>query len=395
MPVHPILTFALIDPVGCKAGMDQYDIALVKGMTSSGVKGVIFSNFTNGPEGIECIRIFDNAGKRKLPSAYHTLNGFFKVLLLAKRRKIDWIVVHVFTAGIIDAVFLSLARVLGLRVCGIVHDIESLDEFSPVGIRKKVISRLLQLRVVHNRFSYEELLRLGYICNGDTHTHIIPHVHFIPLFTGNRKLNLQRDQLTELTGRIHPTLRDAVMHGKPIILFFGQIKKPKGLDILLSAFRDIRNEAVLVIAGKTRDESWPRYQKLIEDLDLKSNVIPVIRHISDHERDVLFSVSRAIVLPYTRIYQSGVLMMAMSYPLAVIASDLPPNLDTIVDGRNGLLFRSGDASDLGQKLKRLIRDDELALQCSKNALEFMRLKHDPEAIGKIFAEMLISGTHGN
>ena len=383
-------TFAVIDPVGCKAGMDRYDIALTTGLASNGLKGVIFSNFTDEPEGIECIRTFNNTGKGKLQSAYSTLKGFVKALLVARSKKVDWIIVHVFTAGFADAVFLSLARAMGFQVCGIVHDIESLDEFSPGSIRKKVIGRLLDIRVVHNRFSYDELMRLGYIDSGDPHTHIIPHVHFLSLFEGKRKLNVDQKELAELTGKIHPALKGAVLKDKPILLFFGQIKKPKGLDILIKAFHEVRTEAVLVIAGKTRDEPWQRYQDLISELDLESQVITVIRHITDIERDILFSVSRAVILPYTRIYQSGVLLMAMSYPVAVIASDLAPNLDTVVDGENGLLFRSGDVSDLSRNLKRVISENELATQCKRNALETMCHRNDPHTIGKLFAQILIS-----
>lgn len=392
MTDHSQLTYALIDPVGAKAGMDHYDIALARGMSANGVEGIILSNFLSKPEASNCKAIFHNTGKRGWRSATSTVNGFLKALKLANSKKAEWVIVHLFTAGFADAFLLTLVRLMGFRICGIVHDIESLDEFSPGSIRKVVIRKLLDKRIVHNRFSFDELQRLDIINIGDPDTHIIPHIHFIHLFEGKNDTLTDRKNDDHALKALHPALDKAVINGKPILLFFGQIKKPKGLDILLNAFAEIKNEAVLVIAGKTRDEPWQRYTDIIRKLGLEDSVVPVIRHITDTERDLLFSVSRAVILPYTRIYQSGVLLMSMSYPLAVVASDLQPNLDTLQDGVNGLLFRTGDASDLSRQLKRIIHDDPLARQCSSNALETMRMKHDPVTIGRSFADVLTGAT---
>lgn len=82
--------------------------------------------------------------------------------------------------------------------------------------------------------------------------------------------------------------------------------------------------------------------------------------------------------------------MAMSFPLAVVASDLPPNCDTLIDGVNGLLFNTGDSIDLSRKLKRIIGEESLAGELRQNALETMKKKHDPGTIGKAFAEVLAS-----
>lgn len=383
-------TYALIDPVGAKAGMDQYDMTLAKGLSANGMHGILLSNFNSCDDGTDCDPTFHNLGKRGIRSATSTLSGYLRALHRAKVKKAKWIVVHIFTAGPADAVLLTLARLMGFRICGIVHDIESLDEFSPGGIRKRVIRRLLDRRIVHNRFSFDELVRLGMIQAGDPHTHIIPHVHFISLFREKTGPPPHKKDMEGRLEAIHPALKKAVLSGKPILLFFGQIKKPKGLDLLLQAFRDIVSESVLVIAGKTRDEPWHRYAGMIEEFGMEGKVIPVIRHITDQERDLLFSVSRAVILPYTRIYQSGVLLMAMSFPMAVVASDLPPNRDTLIDGENGLVFNTGDSADLGRQLKRILSEENLAGKLRQNALETMKTKHDPDTIGKAFAAILAS-----
>jgi glycosyltransferase involved in cell wall biosynthesis len=57
-----------------------------------------------------------------------------------------------------------------------------------------------------------------------------------------------------------------------------------------------------------------------------------------------------LVLPYRKIYQSGVLLMATSYRIPVIVSNLSPNLDIIEDGKSGLVFESGNAVSLKEKI---------------------------------------------
>ena len=48
------------------------------------------------------------------------------------------------------------------------------------------------------------------------------------------------------------------------------------------------------------------------------------------ERDRLFSVSDMIIIPYKKIHQSGVILMAMSNGLPVLASNLPGNTQLIL-----------------------------------------------------------------
>jgi glycosyltransferase involved in cell wall biosynthesis len=122
-------------------------------------------------------------------------------------------------------------------------------------------------------------------------------------------------------------------------------------------------------------------------LNIRKKVIPIIRHISDPERDYLFALSKAIVLPYTQIYQSGVLLMAMSFPVTVLASDLPPNAELVEHGRNGLLFKSGDRRDLQSKLTEVLEDTFDFSAMNARALEDVDKRYSPEMIGAMYADM--------
>ena len=222
-------------------------------------------------------------------------------------------------------------------------------------------------------------------------TAIIPHVNFIQLFEKyhqDKKLVDALKNNTALLNKLSPQISNALQQHEEIILFFGQIKKAKGVDVLLNALATTKSNFKLVIAGKLRFEEWGKYEEIIKKHQLEEKVIPIIRHISDEERDVLFAISKAIVLPYRFIYQSGVLLMAMSFPKVVIASDLSPNSDIVTDGKNGFLFKCKDAKDLSEKIDNLFSSSYSLESILSNAISDIEKKNSPLTIGKQFHELL-------
>jgi len=56
-----------------------------------------------------------------------------------------------------------------------------------------------------------------------------------------------------------------------------------------------------------------------------------------------------LVLPYTRVFQSGVLFLGYSFGLPAIAADVGNLKEEIIEGQTGFVFRPKDLSDLGAK----------------------------------------------
>lgn len=387
------LKVALIDPVGIKAGMDHYDELLLSGIQKAGARTYLYTNYKGHNPSLDTKQVFFNTGVSKVKAVASNFKGFFSALFDSKKRKCSWLIIHIFRAGLFDLFTLTLARIMGFRICAIVHDVESLDTVSLGFVRRLVIEKLPHQRVVHNDFSRRTLENTLNPASG-VNIAVIPHVHFIHIFR-------QYQNHPVATGRLHQSfdngnrisseLGKALEAGVPVLLFFGQIKKAKGLELLLEAVAQCNEKFVLVIAGRTRDESWEHYENLITVLNIRDRVIPLIRFIRDDERDFLFSVCSGIILPYTIIYQSGVLLMAMSFPLPVIVSDLEPNKDIVKDRINGLCFKCGNSRDLAEKIKELLSDPVKNYERKMNGLEDVRERYNPERIGAIYFELLQQG----
>ncbi|MBL7923948.1 MAG: glycosyltransferase [Bacteroidia bacterium] len=390
MAIEKQRRIALIDPVGIKAGMDHYDLLLLSGIQNETFHVKLYTNFSRQVPEVEVKQVFFNTGVAKWRAVLSNFTGFLQALLECRSEGTKWIVLHVFRAGIFDLVTFSLARLLGLRICAIVHDIESLDTFTLPFIRRTVTGTLPAVRVVHNAFSRDELLKtIGQeYAPGSA---IIPHVHFRHLFRHYREPGGTSDNTpfnATLAAGIHPALPETLQSKTPVLLFFGQIKRAKGLDVLLEAIAQCRSDFRVVIAGKVRDDNWSRYDGIITSLNLQGKVLPAIRHISDEERDFLFSISKGIVLPYTRIYQSGVLLMAMSFPRPVIASDLPPNAELLRHGKNGLLFESENPKNLALRIEELLSGKYDTEELMRQALSDIDGLYSPSVIGAQYRALL-------
>jgi glycosyltransferase involved in cell wall biosynthesis len=144
----------------------------------------------------------------------------------------------------------------------------------------------------------------------------------------------------------------------------------------------------LIIAGKPWKDDFSFYDELIRKYGLEIRVVKMIRFIENDEREKLFFAADVNVLPYRIIYQSGVLLMAMSHGLPVIASDLPANKEIINNGENGMLFSSEDSNDLALKIKLFFQDQSVARKLASNALATIKSDDDWHTISREYLKMI-------
>ncbi|HEX4038298.1 MAG TPA: glycosyltransferase family 4 protein [Acidobacteriaceae bacterium] len=147
------------------------------------------------------------------------------------------------------------------------------------------------------------------------------------------------------------------------ILFFGSIRPYKGVEFLVHAFQQIAARDPryrLMIAGEPKKEA-PRYWKDIEESIARGPASDrVIRHIDfipDEDTELYFKAADVLVLPYTHVYQSGVLFLGYSFGLPVVAADVGTLRDDVEEGRTGFVCRPRDADDLAASLETYFASD--------------------------------------
>jgi len=150
--------------------------------------------------------------------------------------------------------------------------------------------------------------------------------------------------------------RLGVENGQRTILFFGNITPYKGLEYLIAAFKrlaPLQQNYQLIIAGQPNrcERYWNEILSLISEDALRGRVLLRAEFIPDDETEVYFKAADVLVLPYKHIYQSGVLFLAYSFGLPVLAADVGSLKDEILEGRTGLVFRPEDPVDLVRAIK--------------------------------------------
>jgi len=121
------------------------------------------------------------------------------------------------------------------------------------------------------------------------------------------------------------------------LLFFGFIRKYKGLDLLLEAMgnAEIKNENIrLIVAGEFYDDE-NEYQELIEKYDLKDNVIFYNSYIPREQVKLYFSAADMIVQPYREATQSGVTQIAYHFERPMLVTRVGGLPEIVKDGRVG------------------------------------------------------------
>jgi len=366
---------AIIDYVGLKAGIDIYNMNLLDGLHACNYSTYVFSNFDSKQSNTKVHNIFRNTNVSKVKAIANNFFGYIKAYRICKREKVEWTIMHLFRGGFFDLVIMLIAQWMGLKIILIVHDVESLDAKALSFTRRIILKRLNQWMVVHNQFSYTALKSVlpdKYM----QRVHVIKHGNFVDL--PNSALNRQ-------TAIEHFKLNP----DKKYVLFFGQIKKVKGLDLLLEAVPNCKSDFEIIIAGKLRMDNYERYQEIIDQHQYGNRVHAMIRHISDYERELLFKVAELIVIPYRLIFQSGVLIMAMSFNTPVLASDLDPNKEIIEHGRNGMLFKSGDSMDLAKQLDSFLSGELNERDIKAEAMRTMTEEFGWHKIAKQYHSILL------
>ncbi len=146
---------------------------------------------------------------------------------------------------------------------------------------------------------------------------------------------------------------------KKTILFFGFIRKYKGLDILLRSIALLKNKIdfQLLVAGEFYEKK-DEYLNLIKDYKLDDVVILRDKFIPSDEVKYYFGVADVVVLPYRSATQSGIVQIANNFHKPVIATDVGGLSEIIIDGVNGYIVEPENPQELADAILRFYQNND-------------------------------------
>ncbi len=150
---------------------------------------------------------------------------------------------------------------------------------------------------------------------------------------------------------------------RPTLLFFGYVRRYKGLPVLLRAMPRIleRHDCQLAVVGEFYHEE-DETRALIRELGLESRVRIEGRYVPNEEVARWFGAADAVVLPYRSASQSGIVQIAFGFDKPVVATRVGGLPEAVTEGRTGFLADPDDPSSLADAIERLFAADASELR---------------------------------
>jgi glycosyltransferase involved in cell wall biosynthesis len=138
-----------------------------------------------------------------------------------------------------------------------------------------------------------------------------------------------------------------------VLLFFGFIRKYKGLDILLEAMKILKAQQKnqnlkLLVAGEFYEDE-KNYHELLNDPEIKPSLILHTNFISDSEVKYYLCAADCVVQPYRSATQSGVTPLAYHFEKPMIVTNVG-GLPSLVPDRKVGLIAEPDAQSIAEKI---------------------------------------------
>ncbi len=235
------------------------------------------------------------------------------------------------------------------------HDVLPRRTADKLDLWRRVFSTVDRV-VVHGAGAVEQLTELGV---DRAKVVRIPH----PVFTPAREI--------------------APPHGHTL-LFFGLIRRSKGLDLLIRALPAIAEQVPdvrLVVAGDEIEPAAP-YQELARELRVADRIDWRLRFITEDEIADVMEEAALVVLPYREIESSGVLATALGHGRAVVVTDMGSLGDTVREFEAGAVVPPEDPGALAEACVAQLRSP------SAGSPDLFTWEHAAEAHERLYAELV-------
>lgn len=169
---------------------------------------------------------------------------------------------------------------------------------------------------------------------------------------------------------------DFGLDGGDYILYLGRIVPEKGLTYLINAFKNVKTDKKLVIAGGASDTAV--FFEELKALAADDPRIQFVGFVQGQALEELYSNAYVYVLPSDLEGMPLSLLEAMSYGNCCLTSDIPECTQVTRD--HGVTFRKSDTEDLREKLQMLCDRPELVEQYKKDAADYICAQYSWEQV---------------
>lgn len=156
------------------------------------------------------------------------------------------------------------------------------------------------------------------------------------------------------------------------VLFLGRLVPEKGIRYLVEAFKNVKTDKKLVIAGGSSDTK--AFMKEIKDMAKDDDRIIFTGFVQGQILDELYSNAYIYILPSDLEGMPLSLLEAMSYGNCCLVSDIPECVEVVED--RALIFEKSDVNDLQMKLQDACNHSERVEEYKKQAADFICEKYN-------------------
>ena len=172
---------------------------------------------------------------------------------------------------------------------------------------------------------------------------VLPTYNFFKMKDMSRK---------EARGRLN------IPDGEKILLFFGFVRKYKGLKHIINALPEIERQVgnvKLYIVGDFQGDK-EQYLELINAQKVKKYIQIFDGYIPDNEVEKFFAACDLVVLPYESATQSGIVQIAYGFQKPVVVTNVGGLPEVVKDGKTGYVVKAGDDSQLADAVIRFFNE---------------------------------------
>jgi len=163
----------------------------------------------------------------------------------------------------------------------------------------------------------------------------------------------------------HPT--GIQRSAKPLVGYFGRLKKYKSIDHLLRAFARVLKampDVRLIVVGDV--DYRKELEQLTEDLGI-GGAVRFTGFVDEKEKVRLLQEAWFLVNPSAKEGWGLTVIEANACKTTVVASNVPGLRDAVRDGETGLLYEYGNIQELSDKMLLLLNDGRLREQLATSA----------------------------